>query len=101
MLAVTIVRKRASDHWVQTIGVFLAGDADPSSPIQAAIADAVIANDTTTDGRYKTRTMSKLLVEGLNEENARERLSLLAHKLAKLAAEPRVKYFPPSTAALN
>ena len=100
-LAVTIVHKRASDHWVQTIGVFLAGDADPSSPIQAAIADAVIANDTTTDGRYKTRTMSKLLVEGLNEENARERLSLLAHKLAKLAAEPRVKYFPPSTAALN
>lgn len=100
-LVAAIVRKRPSDHWVQRIAVYVAKEADPSAPIQATVADAVIANDTTSDASYQTRTMAGLLVDGLDAENARERVRLLAHKLAKLAASPRARVSPPGIAALN
>lgn len=45
--------------------------------------------------------MATLLVEGLSEENVRERLTLLAAKLAALAATDQARYFPPGIEALN
>lgn len=100
-LVATIVRKRPVDHWVQRIAVHIAKDADPSAPVQVTVADAVIANDTTSDASYQTRTMAKLLVDGLDAENARERLGLLALKLARLASGSSSRASPPGIAALN
>lgn len=100
-LVSTIVRKRPTDHWIQRIAVYIAKDADPSALIQVTVADAVIANHTTSDASDQTRTIARLLTDGLDAENARERLGLLALKLTKLAAGSRARVSPPGIEALN
>lgn len=100
-LVAEIVARHPNDHWVQRIAVYIAKEAGPDSSIVVTVANSVIDTDTTADTPYQTRTIADLLTSGITSENARERMGLLAAKLAKLAEGPRLRISPPDIASLN
>ncbi len=100
-LVIDVVAKHGSDHWIQRLAVNVAREADPASPVVVAVADAVINSRSTSDAGYQTRTMTDLLIGGINTDNARERFALLASKLERLATHASLRVSPPDIAALN
>ncbi len=90
-----------NDHWVQMIAVSIAREADPTDPIQVAIADAVVANGRDSDRGYHTRKMLSRLSEGLTKDNVADRLEMVAAKIRRLAADKQMRFVVLDIAALQ
>jgi len=100
-LAARIIAKYPSDHWVQMIAVHIAQEAEPSDPIQYAVADAVIGNSQMSDGGHQTRTMIRQLAAGLIPDNAPGRLRMVIAKIARMSREPGMRAVFLDTSALH
>ncbi|MFN2506061.1 MAG: hypothetical protein ABR540_17870 [Acidimicrobiales bacterium] len=81
------MKKYPADQWVQMIAISIAKEADPSAPIQTAIADAILGNDKTTHGGHHAGLILGRLTEGLTTDNVAQRLELVAAKLRRLARD--------------
>jgi hypothetical protein len=101
-LLADILRQRPHDPWILHIAVLVAKDAEPSDPLQLTVADAVIGNEARSgDTSYETRTIARLLVDGIDSHNARQRVELLAVKIARIGSTPAARLSPHDIAALN
>lgn len=100
-VACEVVTKYPGDHWVQMIAVSIAKEADPTDPIQFAVADAVLGNEHQSDAGHYSRTMLVRLAEGLTRENVAVRVGMVAAKVRRLAGEKRMRYVALDIAALN
>ena len=100
-VALEILKRHPRDDWVQTIALAIAHGADPTDPIQVAVADAVIGNEPHHDHGHRTEAALQGLVGGINQENADERIRLLATKVRRLANDAQERYLVMDIAALT
>jgi len=96
-----VIAKYPKDHWVQMIAAAVARDADPTDPIQTAVADAVIGNEAPSDHGYYTRTILERLTQGLTAANAADRVKRVAAKIRRLAADKQMRFVMLDIAALT
>lgn len=95
-----VITKYPGDHWVHVIAVSIAKDADPSDPVQLVVADAVVGNETRTEGGYYTRTMLERLTNGLTTDNVVARVAMVAAKTRRLANDSQMRFVALDIAAL-
>ncbi len=100
-VAMKVIRKYPADRWVQMIAVSIAKDADPTDPIQLAVADAVMGYERSSDGGYYTRTMLGRLADGLTPDNVAARFGMMAVKIRRLASSQRMRIIALDIASLH